>query len=592
MNLSTEWPANGLGFPEQIGNNSENSDSQHHASLDILCPKSIKVNFKFVINSTKDHNGGIDWEVKRNCKIIKISSEWSFVEILTALDNLRYEEYPNFFIFIIQTRNAEFCGLNQSTGTTTKGKEIESDEKVKNILIKFGEHRPIILQLKYEDENVIKFFYKEENSKHFLSVDKTEITLENFKDFPTFLSLILNDKIENFEEIIIKKLPKLKNSSLILRLLEIFELHENFFDKLILKCAAEGSKQILLAALDVPFDSDGRILSSNAKNYLANVVYSQQSLSASRASLAESYTNQVEEETTLCDISCISSSNSNQKSSKESSLNKQEEDSSSGVSYVSTYSHLNPSVFHTAIEHGNKEVIDYLISHCTHLIQQLQFKHQIRISSTAFESNQIDVMCDMLELSDFPFPQIIEITSVKHERLRKIGESRIKLHVAIATENFEEISNFIDNNLSLRVVYDPTNKSALKQAADSKKFNVYYHLKSIGFQATEFDDLEEILDPEDLKDATKFKIQQRRKNINEALRDGHNSVMILSTKSFIHNRKISNEQEVEYRMKIRKWYEDINKIEFGCELLNVAASCENLKIIFDFESNSVRKIFN
>ncbi|KAL7011662.1 hypothetical protein ACKWTF_014378 [Chironomus riparius] len=130
----------------------------------------------------------------------------------------------------------------------------------------------------------------------------------------------------------------------------------------------------------------------------------------------------------------------------------------------------------------------------------------------------------------------------------------------------------------------------MKQAVNLKKFNIYWHLKSFGFKATEFDNLEEILTGKELKQAILAKVQQRRKNVNESLTDDDKSVNLLCNRSSIHNKRIKKEQEAEYRKKIRNWFNDIKKIKFGTEFLNVAASCEKLRIIFDFESNTVENV--
>lgn len=81
----------------------------------------------------------------------------------------------------------------------------------------------------------------------------------------------------------------------------------------------------------------------------------------------------------------------------------------------------NQSVLLGAVENQNKEVIDYLITFWTHLIQQLLFEHQVRISTAAFDPNQLDVLCDLLEIADFPFPKDFNADDIQnHEKLQKI----------------------------------------------------------------------------------------------------------------------------------------------------------------------------
>lgn len=221
------------------------------------------------------------------------------------------------------------------------------------------------------------------------------------------------------------------------------------------------------------------------------------------------------------------------------------------------------------------------------MIQQLPDKHQLRISTAAFDTNQLDVLCDLLEISDFPFPDDFSIkeNQVNHKRLRQIINERSQLEVAINKEDFEEIDEFINRNENLKFVYNIDNSSVLTQAVILKKFSVFYYLKSLGFQGENCKDVLNLLDEEDKAQAIKQATEQRKTNIEKSLLDFHKSVLHLSARSLIHNRKISKQNEAENRSKIRNWLKDIQKI--APEMLDVAASCEYLKIIFDFESHSV-----
>lgn len=69
----------------------------------------------------------------------------------------------------------------------------------------------------------------------------------------------------------------------------------------------------------------------------------------------------------------------------------------------------------------------------------------------------------------------------------------MKLAEAIKTENYDDVKKFIDNNLSLRIAYNPVNKPAIQQAVDAKQYKVYFYLKSFGFKASEFDNPEDVL---------------------------------------------------------------------------------------------------
>ena len=218
------------------------------------------------------------------------------------------------------------------------------------------------------------------------------------------------------------------------------------------------------------------------------------------------------------------------------------------------------------------------------MIQQLPVEHQIRISSTAYNGNQLNVLCDLLEFSDFPFPGDFNIKNC--QRLQKIITDRIKFHEAIEEENYEEINDFIEKNLSLKFIYCPQNITAMKKAIDSQKYKIYYYLKSFGLCASEFSNLEEVLDKRELKKANADANIQKTESISEALRNAGKSVLILCTRALIHNRKVKKEDETKYHKNIKKWLEDVNKI--ASIMLDVAASCDNLVIIFDFESKFVR----
>jgi len=525
----------------------DNMKSTAQKPLSILTVHPIKLNEIFLIKLTKEITN-LKKEAKESCKVLHFPSEHTIDAVLEELTTINPAEYPNLFIFVIEVKNFAFPD--------------ETVEKVKEQLLKFGTSRPIILQLTSESGNFTKFYYKEEMSTEFCSIDEHQENFEDTKNFPTFLCSFLDGNLgqaEDFEINMIELLPQVLNSSLILRFLRTLNLSDEFFGSMILEVPKKGSKIDFLAALDAPFESNGRMLSIKAQNYLSGLFYEDQPDDES--------TNDPEQEQVQNEASSID-----------------QKDSHSETSSLSSNS---PSVLLIAVEHQNNEVIDYLITYWSHLIQQLPFKHQIRISTAAFKSDQIDVLCDLLEISDFPFPENFQTEAIKYERLNKIATERTQFSSWIKEEHFDNIDEFIDNKSNLRIAYNPVNKSALKQSVELKMFEIYFHLRSHGYRASEFDCLEEILNGNELKQANQFKIQQRKKNVNEALRDPQNSVHLMLTRSSIHNKRICKQQEAEYREKIRKWFEDIRNIKFGTEFLNVVASCDKLRIIFDFESDTV-----
>lgn len=523
---------------------SESSNCQEYISTSKIEVLLSNVDKTFVTKFSKEFI--VEEKAKWNTRIMKFTSDYNIDEIISELENLHQKDYANLFILIVETK--------------TKNRI----EEIKNVLNKFGELLIFIVHL--IPENNIILYYREDNSCEFVSGDQQQDRKNYFYEFSTFFWSFLNEKIKSLEEEIIEKIQNFQISSLILRFIRVLKLPDHFLNDIILNCASCGSKSNLLAALDVPLKDNDKLLDIKVQKYLTNVFDEDQPS-------IEVENDQNDQD--LNDLSIVSSSDSLQDS----------------VSEKSNVIHHCSSVLYAAIENSNKEVVDYLISQCSFLIQQLPFNHQVQISTIAFKSNP-DILCDLLEFSDFPFPDQINQCSMDNPKLCKIAESRSKFSVDIMSENYSEILKFIENNMHLKFVYNLSNITAMKQAIELKKYNVYFYLKSFGFKAIEFTSLDEILSGDELEMANQQAKQQRKANVYKALSDTFNAVMLLSTRSFIHNRKIGKKQETEYHAKIKQWYESIEKIKYGSELLNVAASCENLKIIFDFDNNSVNYTYD
>ena len=217
------------------------------------------------------------------------------------------------------------------------------------------------------------------------------------------------------------------------------------------------------------------------------------------------------------------------------------------------------------------------------------FDHQIEISAVAFKTGQYDVFCDLLEVCDFPFPNNLKLNSISIKRLRKIINSHIELHQAISAEDLVKIKEFNKNHPEIKYGYNLKNVSAICHALDSKKFKAFLLLKSLRFQDIEIENYQDELS----NDADKNKVKrlagmQRRENIEMSSGNKDQSAVALTTKSFIYSRneKEKAKEEEQHEM-IKKWFKEIYKTKFGCKLIDAAVQCEKLKIIFDFECESV-----
>jgi len=477
----------------------------------------IKIDEKFILKLTKGSKN-VNKEVKDSCKVLHFSSEWNFEEVLMTIDGLDLKDYPQVFIFVIDATNFGFTVENQQ----------DLYNKVTNLqkkLLKFSDTRPMILQLTSEEENMTKFYYKEEKSNQFNVIDHQQDESEYSSVFSSFLLSFFNGEFNNSEIEILNAVREFENCSLVLRFLQTLQLSDGFFGTLILDVATEGSKSEFLATLDSPLDSNGRVLSTRTQQYISDVFGD-------------------------------------------------DDDPENDT-----------SVLLIAIENENMEVVDYLITYWTHLIQQLPFEHQVKISTAAFETDQLDALCDLLDIVDYPYPDNFKPESIEHARLCEITAERNNFKAAIEAEYFEKIDEFIKNNSNLKFIHNSSNKAALTEAINLKKFGVFYYLKSLNFKGEKCDEILAKLSKEEKEQAVKLATEQRKLNVTKSEDVAPKSVLLLSMRSSVHNSRTDKSQQSKYRDKIMKWFTDIHKV--APELINVAASCDYLKIIFDFESDSV-----
>jgi len=533
------------------------NDHHQQPSWDILNDhQGIKIRPKLVLELPKESEN-VNKEVKDSCKVLHFSSDWKFEDVLATIDGLDSKDYPQLFIFVIKTLNLGFQSAANQVGIMKNKRRCGKLEKIKmKIMQKFGRSRSLILQMTSEEEEITKIYYTKTVKSKLIGIDQTQKNSENINNFQTFLCSFLGNELENFEFEVLSFLPKIENSSLILRFLRFLELNEKFYQRIILKVSRNGTKNDLLAILSTGFEDHERIIGTDAEFYISQYL----------------------------DESSDDSSEENSKSdesSEDESVGSQDDSSCEPEASSVT------SVLHAAVEEKNSDVIDYLITFCTPLIQKLELDHQIKISTTAFKSNQFNVLYDLLNIADFPFPENFEshVDNIDHDRLRLITKDRQQFHQAIKEENFKELQKFLEDYSNLKAIYNISNTSALRSALNEVKLSVYFYLKSFGIPETDLDELEDNLTKEELEEARLCANEQISKNINEARHDVNNSVFLLSTTSSIHNRKIDIKLELKYREKILKWLKDIYKI--APEMIDVAASCEDLKIVFDFDCDSV-----
>jgi hypothetical protein len=77
------------------------------------------------------------------------------------------------------------------------------------------------------------------------------------------------------------------------------------------------------------------------------------------------------------------------------------------------------------------------------------------------------------------------------------------------------------------------------------------------------------------------------RNIENSFKSDDHSITAMLAKTLIHIGKARELTKEECQQKLVNIYNFINDTEFGSNLLYILAQCENLQILFDFESNQV-----
>lgn len=478
--------------------------------VDILGGVDVKINQDFIFMLEKNCTENIDPQYEKTCKIIKILG-WNIHEIIINLSKYNFKRLSNLFIFIIEINNLELLQLNSN--------EISAKVDILlNFMLNLNANRSAIVQLQSSKEKLVKIYYKETDFNSWCDV-KESTNSEDFDCFSSFLWFYLCNEREKFENLVLEKLSKVKNSTLVIKFLRVLNIPGKFHDNLALKCV-ELSESDLLASIDGFIDDDGNIQGDYLKYYLSKK---------------------------LCST----------------------------------------SILHKAIQQKDSIIFKFLVKTCSVYIQQLPFNHQIKISTHAFESNQFENLCDLLQVADFPFPKDFNSALVTDSSLLEIIIARTKFH-NITDENIDQIQIFHKNHPNLKFVYNCENKSAIHKSLELSKYKTFFCLRAFGFDDRKIKNIpDDILKQEEVKDKIDdFITLQRTENVKFSSSENQ-SVIKLIGRTFIFRRHRNTETVEEQWNKITKWYKMIYKTEFGKHIFDAAAQCMEIKIIFDFEYLSV-----
>lgn len=205
-------------------------------TFDILSSGKVPVKQQFVIEYSKDKYELIKDEDKRYSRYVVFAQNWKIQEIAAEVEKFQRSIFPFLLAIIFDDEEIEeFLQPNQSPNNLF--------ENILECLASFSVNRPFIIQKTSKYRNETKLFYKDENSPQFQCFDVYKKKPMNAKNFKDLFCIFMNEKIDNFEEKIVKAFPNVNNLNVIWDFLKTLELPEEFFNKIIIKCAEEGTQK-------------------------------------------------------------------------------------------------------------------------------------------------------------------------------------------------------------------------------------------------------------------------------------------------------------------------------------------------------------
>lgn len=156
------------------------------------------------------------------------------------------------------------------------------------------------------------------------------------------------------------------------------------------------------------------------------------------------------------------------------------------------------------------------------------------------------------------------------------------LHKSIQDGKLKNIKNFMEKYDLDKYAFNSAGESAVANAVVSRQFDVYEWLITAGFCLGPDENFEELLRHLTLDD--KKQLRQIHKNCTKKISRSHLAKLI-SHSSLIHT--TSDEMRCKYHELLVKAFEDLNSIRWIEPLLKILATVDDLKIIFDFDRDSV-----
>lgn len=207
------------------------------------------------------------------------------------------------------------------------------------------------------------------------------------------------------------------------------------------------------------------------------------------------------------------------------------------------------------------------------------------VSDISLDFEHFDVLVLLIE-ADSPFPtkfdpNEIDAASEAHAKISQMIQKTKSFHESIEQGNVNGVEEYLARNPKVRHSFDIDNKSALTVALESKEFELYSLLLSKGFSPGLDPDFEEVLN----KFEDKVTIRDTHKKY---FKKGFNAP---------HLRRLQPKCRVGFGSKnrencsrrIQEILEELNIPEI-VPILQIVSSSEHLKIVFDFDCHSVKKV--
>lgn len=237
------------------------------------------------------------------------------------------------------------------------------------------------------------------------------------------------------------------------------------------------------------------------------------------------------------------------------------------------------SILKAAVVGKNKEIVEFLTNYFAISLEKLPYEHKILIVNRADD----DILYLLLNFANFPLPLSLP---KNHDGLNRLKSKKQNFHYVIRDGDLLQVKLLQENFNYSKTAYNLENHSALRTALESKQSEVYSYLFSNGFQAGQEEDLDKLIN------RLSFNVKSKVTTAitSHANENANESIIILASKSTLHNRKIDSMTTKNLHECIKKLFNDLHKIEEAKILLEIAAKCPKLHIIFNFCNDHVPEI--